>query len=444
MKRILDIFSSLRLTVVLLACGILLVFLGTLAQVHVGTWNAQKIYFQSWFIAKPILYNHRIPIVLPGGYLIGTLLLINLLISHFRGANWGQRNVVQVLVHHGLLLALVFAATWVAVRNPFIGMAFFGALLAADLWISRAGPLKDTYSGKKLGINFTHLGVIMLLLGQLATDQLAVETYMSFAEGERRAYSESHREHEIAFLADSDAAHDEVVAIPESLLRRQKDFRNENLPFEVRVKDYSVNGRVRARGPMVDKGPPPATEGVGSRAVVEPLPEVNDEKHNNTPYAVIELLREGKSLGTWLIAVSYIDVAQEIPVAGKVWRVIFRPRRVYLPFDVQLLKTTHEVYPGTDSPRNFQSRVRVENPSAGESRETDIKMNKPLRYSGLTFYQSQMGRDEADASRGTSVLEVVRNPSWLTPYFGCGAVGYGLARHFLYYLVAFIRKRRTA
>src|SRR4051812_49258732 len=106
MKRLLNILSSLRLTVVLLAFGILLVFLGTLAQVHEGTWNAQKIYFQSWIITKPILYNHRLPIALPGGYLIGTVLLVNLLLAHFRGANWSQRNVAQVLVHHGLLLAL--------------------------------------------------------------------------------------------------------------------------------------------------------------------------------------------------------------------------------------------------------------------------------------------------------------------------------------------------
>ena len=80
----------------------------------------------------------------------------------------------------------------------------------------------------------------------------------------------------------------------------------------------------------------------------------------------------------------------------------------------------------------------------GENRETDIYMNNPLRYAGLTFYQHQMDRDELDASRGTSTLQVVRNPSWLTPYFGCGAVGYGLARHFLFYLIGFIFKRRSA
>src|SRR6185503_15622194 len=236
MRRALTFLSSLRLTVVLLGLAILLVFLGTLAQVHEGTWTAQKHYFQSWFVFNPTLYHRQWPIVLPGGYLVGTVLLVNLILAHFRGANWGQRNVAQVLVHHGILLALVFVATWVAVRNPFLGMGAFAALLAADLWISRAGPLKNTYTGKKLGINFTHLGVVMLLLGQLATDQLAEESHLSFREGEKRAWSEVFLKNEMVFIKDVGADQEEVVSIPQSLVARKGEIRHEKLPFVVRVK----------------------------------------------------------------------------------------------------------------------------------------------------------------------------------------------------------------
>ena len=105
-----------------------------------------------------------------------------------------------------------------------------------------------------------------------------------------------------------------------------------------------------------------------------------------------------------------------------------------------LLDFTHDVYPGTDKPRDFRARVRLEDPKTRENREVDICMNNPLRYGGETFYQSSFDRDD---SRVTT-LQVVRNPSWLTPYFGCGAVGYGLARHFLFYLIGFILKRRSA
>src|SRR5436190_66340 len=291
MSRVLKFLSSLKLTVALLALGIVLIFLGTLAQVHEGTWNAQKLYFQSWVIVKPMIYYRHWPVIFPGGYLIGTVLLVNLILAHFKGANWGQRNIAQVLAHHVPLLALVFVSTWVAVRSPFVGMGLFIVLLALDVWISRAGPLKDTYSGKKLGINFTHLGVVMLLLGQLATDQLAEETHLAFAEGETRSYSEASRDNELVFIRDLSPEREEVVSIPESFLAEKRTIQNEKLPFTVRVKEYGINSSIRERGPMVDKGLPPATEGVGKRAVVEPQPEITDNNKRNLPYAVIELAR---------------------------------------------------------------------------------------------------------------------------------------------------------
>ena len=438
MSRVLKFLSSLRLTVVLLGFGILLVFVGTLAQVHEGTWNAQKIYFQSWVITKPLIYHRRWPVILPGGYLIGTVLLVNLILAHFRGANGGQRNVGQVLAHHVPLLALVFLATWVAVRSPFVGMGFFIALLALDMWISRAGPLKDTYTGKKLGINFTHVGVVMLLLGQLATDQLAVESNIRFREGDTRSWSEKHRESELVFLKDLNAEQEQVVAIPESLVARKGEFRDEKLPFVVRVKDYAPNGRVRERAPMMDTNPPPATRGTGLKASVVALPQVNDDKTRNLPYAVIELLQGNTSLGTWLVAL-VLD-AEEVKVGSDTWRIALRSERIYRDFSLALLDFTHAVYPGTTKPRDFRSRVRLEDPKTRENREVDIFMNNPLRYGGETFYQSSF--DEFDPR--VTILQVVRNPSWLTPYFGCGAVGYGLARHFLFYLIGFILKRRSA
>ena len=70
-------------------------------------------------------------------------------------------------------------------------------------------------------------------------------------------------------------------------------------------------------------------------------------------------------------------------------------------------------------------------------------MNNPLRYQGLTFYQSTMGKDEMK-DVGRSGLQVVRNPSWLTPYAGCLLVALGMGWQFLSHLTGFISKRRSA
>src|SRR5207253_4843732 len=82
MNRIAKFFSSLRLTVVLLAFAIVLVWVGTVAQADEGLYNAQTRYFKQWLVMGVTLFGHRLPIALPGGYLIGTLLLVNLAAAH--------------------------------------------------------------------------------------------------------------------------------------------------------------------------------------------------------------------------------------------------------------------------------------------------------------------------------------------------------------------------
>ncbi|HEY5041980.1 MAG TPA: ResB protein required for cytochrome C biosynthesis, partial [Verrucomicrobiae bacterium] len=81
-KKIVGVFTSLKLTVVLLAFSIVLVFVGTLAQVDVGLYAAQAHYFRQWLVVGMHLFGREIPIILPGGYLIGTLLLVNLVSAH--------------------------------------------------------------------------------------------------------------------------------------------------------------------------------------------------------------------------------------------------------------------------------------------------------------------------------------------------------------------------
>jgi hypothetical protein len=66
-------------------------------------------------------------------------------------------------------------------------------------------------------------------------------------------------------------------------------------------------------------------------------------------------------------------------------------------------------------------------------------MNSPLRYAGETFYQADWDKED---EKGT-ILQVVHNPSWLTPYFACVMVAAGLIVQFLTHLVGFARKRRT-
>ncbi len=142
MKKIVEFFTSLKLTVVLLAFAIVLVFIGTLAQVDEGLYGAQAHYFKQWLVIGVDMFGHKIPLLLPGGYLIGTLLLVNLVASHI---------------------------------------------------------YRFQFSTKKIGIQLAHAGVIVLLVGQLSTDLLSREMQMHFTEGETRNYSDSATDYELIF-----------------------------------------------------------------------------------------------------------------------------------------------------------------------------------------------------------------------------------------------------
>jgi hypothetical protein len=425
MNHLWKLLTSLRLTVTLLSFGILLVFIGTVAQADEGLYQAQARYFKHWFVSGFSFFGRQVPVPLPGGYLIGTLLLINLTAAHIKRFQWSR---------------------------------------------------------KKLGIHLTHLGVILLLLGQLVTDLLSRETQMRILEGESRSYSESGTDYELAFVSDADASTEDVVVIPQQLLARGGELQHEKLPFTVRVKEFHPNSEPAFRAPMATNLPPPlASNGVALSFDFQPAKLTYDMNSKNVPFAVIEVTGAGGSLGTWVAAgwsgdatmaeslgrfyarqmgnkmgasiQARLTAPQSVEVNGKRYTFALRPVRAYKPYTITLLKATHTTYPGTVTaanpegiPKDFRSRIRLQNPAKGEDREVEIYMNSPLRYAGLTFYQYQMTGEEMAAGAGvtpSSTFQVVRNPAWLTPYAGCGIVALGLIIQFMIHLVGFVSRRKT-
>ena len=67
-------------------------------------------------------------------------------------------------------------------------------------------------------------------------------------------------------------------------------------------------------------------------------------------------------------------------------------------------------------------------------------MNEPLRYDGKTFFQSSFDKE----TELSTVLQVVNNPGWLTPYFACVLVSVGMVWQFTVHLIGFAAKRKTA
>ena len=380
LRRLLDFFTSLKLTAVLLGLATLLVFVGTIAQVEQGLYQAQARYFKSLFVFwSPGGSALRIP-VFPGGYLIGGLMLLNLLAATVRRLHFTRQN--------------------------------FGLLLV-------------------------HLGLVLLFLGQLFTDVLSVESAMRLRVGETLNYSEDFHVNELALMDRSDAASDTVISIPERMIAQGGDVTVPGAPFTLGVRRYWANADILNRSVPVAE-PSGATAGAGQGLFVIGKPVTTKLDERNTPAALLEVRAGGTNQGLWLVA-SGLTQPQPVRVAGKVWDMALRPKRHYEPFSLTLVDCQHDVYPGTEIPKNFSSRVRVTNPQTQENREVLIYMNNPLRYGGNTYYQYQM---DARSAEKASTLQVVRNPSWLTPYLSCTLIGLGLAWQFLAHLIGFLNSRR--
>ena len=95
---------------------------------------------------------------------------------------------------------------------------------------------------------------------------------------------------------------------------------------------------------------------------------------------------------------------------------------------------------GTNKPKNYSSEIRLEDPTTRENRETIIKMNQPLRYAGTTYFQASFDpRNER-----VTILQVVKNPAWLTPYISVIVIGLGLLVQFSMHLFKFVHRRKAA
>ena len=394
--------ADLRITLTLLSLSMVLIFVATLEQVRVGIRGAQAEFFESlygiWHYPEQFwggeLLN-PLPLPIPGGYLLGGLLILNLIAAFITRFQW---------------------------------------------------------TGKKMGIQLIHLGIIMLLVGQLATQAMQEESRMQINKGESKSYLERFHGVELAFIDVTNPDTEQVVALPQDLLEQGTTHYSKDLPFKVRILDFGPNCEFNALPPA--KQPSGLTaqvnRGVIQTVNLEILPKSEDfsSEGMNFGYVIFELLDGSESMGTWA-AISHPagnhwwaqinpkmgDLAfQPIRQDGKLWGVTLRPEREYLPYSIELLGIANEFYQGTDIPFNFESEILLKT-EGDQSRRALVYMNTPLRHAGKTFYQYQMNK-----SADYTVFQVVRNPSWLVPYIACILVSLGLLWQFSFHLARFLNK----
>jgi hypothetical protein len=378
-NRVWGALTSLKLTITCLALLMVLVVACTLAQARIGVYGAVNAYIRSSFVYWHVPGTMWEVPVFPGGGLVGMVLTAN--------------------------------------------------LVAAQL--KRLEP-----SFRKLGLWVIHLGLIVLFAGEFVTSFFQVETQLAIQEGKTVDFVESTRESELAVIDTTEADHDEVYAIPESLLVPGKYIEIPGTPLFLKVEAFYRNSEMARREPS--DPPSLATMGIGPGVNVIEAEPVSSDDQRDRKAAFVEPFAGPKGYGVWLIS-DALGAPQSFLHEGRTYSLSLRRRREYLPFAMTLKKFRHDVYPGTDIPKNFSSLVHLSRPSTGESRDVLIYMNQPLRYAGKAFYQASFGENDT-----LSVLQVVENPGWLLPYASCVLVAAGLLVHFAFGLRRSAARRHAA
>ena len=87
----------------------------------------------------------------------------------------------------------------------------------------------------------------------------------------------------------------------------------------------------------------------------------------DVPSAIVEVSTPQGVVGSYLLS-EYLNRPQSITVDGRNFDLSLRLRRFYKEFSLSLIDFRHDKYPGTETPKNFSSQVRLQNPRTGEDR----------------------------------------------------------------------------
>jgi hypothetical protein len=380
LQRIVDVYSSLWLSALLLSLLALLTWLGTLEQVDHGLYEVQKKYFESFFLFHEV---GPISIPLPGANLVMWLLLVNIVIGG----------------------------------------------------IVRMRKTKAT-----IGVLITHLGIILLLVAGFVKNYFSTDGHITLFEGESADYYQSYYRWEVAILeeqADGTVAehilnHDQVAAC---IGAEGRVFRSSTLPFEVRLTHFLKNSRPMPKGPMFEVKVPVA-DGL-FLSELEPEPEA---EANVAGVCVTVTGRDGSQQSGLLWGVERAPLT--VRMAGKRYGLTLRHERYPMPFEVQLLDFIKEDHPRMAMAKAFESDVKVR--EDGSERTVKIEMNAPLRDRGLVLYQASWGPQNAGPQTPLfSTLSVVSNPADQYPFYACIVIAVGMLLHFLMKLARYLRSQQS-
>ncbi len=279
-----------------------------------------------------------------------------------------------------------------------------------------------------IGNAITHLGLIILLFGGGLTFFFSVESTLMLVEGQARNRSEARDRWEVALWTESGEQKD-IYALDVQDIQRTRITEIPELGIHLSRIDYFPNStavfqkshekRIFLNG-----------SGVGAIRPAKPAMEASEN------IAGITLDIDAGTRELKLLLYGGDRNSTRIDHNGKTIFFKLRKKQYLLPISVKLRDVTAKKYPNSEIVKSYASIVEIDDGQGGK-RDVRISMNKPLRYSNLTFFQS--GYHKTPQGIEYSYFQVVKNSGRLLPYVSSLFIFVGLVIHFI---VMFFRRRK--
>jgi hypothetical protein len=377
-RVIYDFLSGFKLATVLLLLLLVLTWLATLEQIDQGLHLTLNKYF-SWksFYLIPEINGKKIPVILPGGYYVCAVLLVNMILG----------GVVRI----------------------------------------RKGP-------KQIGNLISHFGIIFMLLGGGVAHHFEERGNMAIYPDEVSNVAQDYFEYVIEVAEVKDGRREKYHVVRGEHLKSLKNemyrtFDFKDVPFSLSVSGYLKNAQtVNA----LERAPQNGELIADGYYLYERPSEVSAERNMAGAYAQIIFDDGQKSAPFILWGGSFYPFT--VRDGERLFTVDIQKRLWLMPFEVKLDKFTADFHPGTSRPAKFISDIRrIEN---GQEAKVRIEMNEPMRYQGLTFFQASYGPPDAKpGEKMFSVFEVVKNPADKWPEYSIYIVTFGMLVTFLTKLI---------
>ncbi len=336
-RKTYDFLAGFHLATITFLLLLLLTWLATLEQIDNGLYPTLNKYFSwksPWLIPDmtPEINGKKLPFILPGGYYVCAVLLLNMILG---------------------------------------------------------GIIRIRKGWKQAGNLISHFGIVFMLIGGGVAHHFSERGNMAVYEGESSNTAEAYNEWVVEVAEVKDDTYEEIHVIRGEWLTglkagKPRVFDFKGVPFSLEISGYLVNAI-----PTNQLEAPPRNGELVADGYYLQEAEGNVESERNLAgcYARI-IIEDGKKSAPFILSgASFYPFT--VRDGDRVFTVDMRKRLWPMPFEVKLDTFTADFHPGTSRPAKFISDIRrVEN---GQESIVRIQMNEPMRYEGYTFFQASYG-----------------------------------------------------